>query len=105
MSAGSIWTRIAVESEQVLPESEQPLDLHRFCAALRLLAYGHVTAAQVASRFALDGEGQSDLTALRQSYVAAADKNEWLHSLEATALLLNRGDITETKAKQILGVI
>lgn len=87
------------------------ISVHRFGAALRQMAAGELTRAQVISGFALAGDEVTDLDALIATYTAmpqnnvgnAFAKTNWLHRMEDVFLLCETGDYTEAKAKTALG--
>ena len=87
------------------------ISVHRFGAALRQMAAGQLTRAQVIAAFGLTGSEVTEFDALIATYTSMATgtaaqafaKAQRLDDMEDVFLLCETGDYTESKAKAALG--
>lgn len=87
-------------------ESGNKIPVHAFTAALRELARGAVTRAQLVSAFSLDTEDQTDLDAIIATYQGLANdaaKKAYIVKIHDVFLLVESGFYNEAKAKTELG--
>ena len=80
--------------------------VHTFAAALREVARGRRSVAQLVSAFALDAEDQADLTALMAHYAGLGtvlQKEQWLLDLHGVMVLAEAGLYNKQQCKDALG--
>lgn len=96
---------------RITAQDNTKIHVHRFGSALRELASGGVTRAQVISTFALSAAETTELDAIIASYnalgsgnaSAAFQKAVYTQRLEDVFILCETGDYTEAQAKSRLG--
>ena len=92
--------------ERITADDDTKIAVHRLGAALREVARGNVTKAQVVAIFGLDATATTELDSIAAAYVALTtdmDRSEFLGLLEDALLLAETGDYNETTVKSRLG--
>ena len=85
---------------------DSKIAVHAFAAALREIARGRRTVAELVSVFALDGDDQTDLSALVAHFTGLGTvvaKEQWLLDLHGVMVLAEAGIYNETQCKDALG--
>jgi len=80
--------------------------VHAFTAALREVARGRRTVAQLVTVFALDADDQADLNALGAHYTALGTvlaKEQWLLDLHGVMVLAEAGIYNKAQCTDALG--
>lgn len=92
-------------------QTDSKISVHRFGAALRLMASGNITRQNVIDAFLLTGDEVTEFDAIIASYNAMPTNNTANTILKAQRpdkfedvfLLCDTGDLTEAQAKSFLG--
>ena len=91
---------------RITADDDTKIGVHRFGAALREVARGNLSLAQVTATFSLDAGEQTELSAIATTYTDLTtdmDRSLFLGLMEDALILAEIGDYNEATVKSRLG--
>jgi hypothetical protein len=92
--------------ERLTADDDTKIAVHTFGAALREVARGNATLNQVINLFNLDAAAQTELTAIRDAYLALStdlERAQFMMQMEDAFILSEAGIYNKTQVKNALG--